>query len=169
MAWRPIESDDDGTRWWRTGRHSKFLCDENLGDGMAPALRELGYNAIDVWDVGLHGKDDRDVLQYAWKKKRILLTHDRDFLDDRLFPEQSNPGVIVLPGGSGAQLPLLRAVFSALPIMSRRPELWRGSKIIVGDNLEVHIRSRDFETSAMTTKKYWLRPQHESALMWVDE
>lgn len=169
MAWRPIKADDEGTRWWHAGKRSKFLCDQNLGPDMAPALRSIGYSAIDVWDVRLDGKDDQTIFRYAWKKGLIILTHDRDFLDDRLFPEHANPGIIVLPGGAGRWLPLRQAVLFALPIVSKHPEIWQGSKIHVGENLEVTIRSRDSETGAVTTKKYCIRPQHENALKWIDE
>jgi|HubBroStandDraft_6_1064221.scaffolds.fasta_scaffold108875_1 hypothetical protein len=45
-----------------------------------------------------------------------LLTHNVDFLDDRKFPpdRNRNPGAIVLPGASGGDSILIRAIGQAL-------------------------------------------------------
>jgi predicted nuclease of predicted toxin-antitoxin system len=47
--------------------------------------------------VGLGGRSDEEIFAYAWREKRIIWTHDRDFLDDKRFPVHRNPGVLVLP------------------------------------------------------------------------
>ena len=82
-------------------KKARFLVDESLGDGVARVLRDLGWNTVFGPNVGLARHSDEDVFAYAWRKHRVLLTHDRDFLDDRRFPSHRNPGVVVLPGGSG--------------------------------------------------------------------
>src|SRR5271166_1713819 len=46
----------------------------------AQYLRERGYNAVFANDVGLSGRSDEDVFAYAWRDKRMVWTHDRDFL-----------------------------------------------------------------------------------------
>src|ERR1700677_2046223 len=84
-----------------TARRSRFLVDESLGTGVAMVLRYQGYNVKFGPDVGLGGKDDQDVFSFAWRERRMLLTHDKDFMDDRQFPFNRNPGVIVLPGEEG--------------------------------------------------------------------
>ena len=66
------------------------------------ALREKKLNVKDLYEEGLEGRPDEDVpMAFAWDTQCVLLTHDRDFLDDRKFPANRNPGVIVLLGGSG--------------------------------------------------------------------
>ena len=79
---------------------SRFLIDENLGPELAPALRRLGYNATDVFTLKLTSRTDEDVIAAAWRDHRILLTQDRDFLDDRRFPPNRNPGIVVLPANN---------------------------------------------------------------------
>lgn len=85
----------------RFRRKARFLVDENMGQPVAQVLRSYGYSAEFVGEVGLSGRDDDEVFAYAWRKRRIILTHDRDFLDDRRFPFTRNPGVVVLPGATG--------------------------------------------------------------------
>ena len=82
-------------------KKARFLVDENMGNDVAVLLRDFKYNATFVGDVELIGCSDETVFAYAWKHKRILLTHDADFLDDKKFPFHRNPGVIVLPGAEG--------------------------------------------------------------------
>lgn len=82
-------------------KKARFLVDENMGNDVAVLLRDFGYNAIFVAEAGLIGHPDEAVFAYAWKVNRIILTHDRDFLNDRQFPFHRNPGVIVLPGAEG--------------------------------------------------------------------
>jgi predicted nuclease of predicted toxin-antitoxin system len=80
----------------------RFLVDESMGEGVAKILRHEGYNAKYVSDVGLTGRSDEDVFATAWSEDRVLVTHDPDFLDDRLFPPHRNPGVLLIrPGSSG--------------------------------------------------------------------
>jgi predicted nuclease of predicted toxin-antitoxin system len=102
-----------------TSRRSRFLVDESLGTGVAEVLRYLRYNAKFGPDVGLKGKADPTVYAYAWREKRILLTHDKDYLNDREYPFNRNPGVIVLPGEEGERVPLRMAIRSMLNIFAR--------------------------------------------------
>ena len=85
-------------------KQTKFFVDESLGPEVTAFLREKKLNVKDVFEEGLVGRPDEDVMAFAWRTQRILLTHDRDFLDDHRFPEHRNPGVIVLPGGDGGQI-----------------------------------------------------------------
>jgi hypothetical protein len=66
MVWKPLP--DEGPefeafmRSWRRTKASRFLVDESL-DRRATGLLREGWG----------------------RKRRVLLTHDRDFLDDRRF------------------------------------------------------------------------------------
>ena len=51
-------------------------------------------------DLGLCGKSDEEVFAAAWSEKRVIVTHDSDFLNDRRFPPHRNPGVIRLAAGA---------------------------------------------------------------------
>jgi predicted nuclease of predicted toxin-antitoxin system len=56
----------------------KLLADENFDHDIVRGL--IGKNPIidllRVQDVGLRGKDDPTILEWAAREQRILLTHD---------------------------------------------------------------------------------------------
>ena len=140
---------------WRQEKRCKYLVDENLGEGTAWLLRdEWKANVEFAPDVGLSGKSDTEVFAYAWKKCRILITHDRGFLNDRRFPEHRNPGVAVLPGGSGEMKPFYQAVNHMMALMERAPWRWQGTKVVFGDNGEVTIKQRNVQTGVVETLRY---------------
>ena len=108
---------------------------------MAEVLRFWGYNTKYGPDVGLGGKADPDVYALAWREKRILLTHDKDYLNDREYPFNRNPGVIVLPGEEGEQEPLRRAVRYMLNIFGTHARIFPNAKIVIDSNNVWYIKN----------------------------
>ncbi|MBU7585234.1 MAG: DUF5615 family PIN-like protein [Nostoc sp. TH1S01] len=78
----------------------KFLADENFDNTIVRGLfrRSPEIDIIRVQDVGLSGKDDPTVLEWAAQEGRILLTHDVSTITryayDRVRQGQTMPGVI---------------------------------------------------------------------------
>ena len=132
---------------------SGFLIDGNLGPGLAPALRRLGYNATDVFALKLTSRSD--VIAAACREHRILLTQDRDFLDDCRFPPYRNSGIVVLPGNNDDAL--MRALIYALSLVAKGRELSDGVKIVVGENGRLTLTSRNHATGAQERTHYKLR------------
>jgi predicted nuclease of predicted toxin-antitoxin system len=127
MPWRPLDSPSQLGSEFR--RKTRFLVDEDVGIEIAQYLRSRRhYNTTFVGGVGLAGRDDTDLYAYAWREMRVLLTHDRDFLDDKKFPEYCNPGVVVLPGGGGDQKALAVGLAIALRVFGTAAALWRKTK-----------------------------------------
>ena len=124
-----------------TARRSKFLVDESLGIGVAAILKYLGYNVKFALDVGLGHKSDQDVFAYAWREKRLLLTHDKDFLNDRKFPFNRNPGVIVMPGEEGETEPLFAAVRSMLNIFGTHGRIFPNAKVVIDSDNVWYIKN----------------------------
>jgi hypothetical protein len=158
MPWRevPTASDEDIAAARKDEKKPRLLVDESLGVAVTELLRSLGWNVFDVSEAGLVGHPDENVFAYALKHDRILLTHDADFLDDRKFPfdNNRNPGVIVLPGGSGGDSILIRALNLALGNICSARELFRGAKIAISPEGVITIRQRNLETGAIECTKY---------------
>jgi predicted nuclease of predicted toxin-antitoxin system len=57
----------------------RFLLDQNLSPRTTQYLRELGLDAQDVREVGLTGKSDDVVYEYALKNRFVLITFDHEF------------------------------------------------------------------------------------------
>lgn len=122
-------------------RKSKFLVDENMGYGTYEILRELGWNTKFVSEVNLIGKSDEDLYRYAFKHKRIILTHDEDFLNHKQFPFYCNPGVIVFPGADGNEKVLERSIADMLIVIAPYGDVYRGAKIVFYADREFKVIS----------------------------
>jgi predicted nuclease of predicted toxin-antitoxin system len=138
----------------RRAKRSRFLIDESLGSGAIEFFKRRRLNAVDVWQVGLQGRDDQAVFAFAWNHRRILLTHDDDFWDDRRFPEHRNPGLVILPGANGDQTDMISGLWWMMLMMDRDPDLWRKLKVRITRDGEVYIRCRNLRTGAFATSHY---------------
>ena len=78
----------------------RFLADENFDNTIVRGLfrRNPTLDVVRVQDVGLSGKDDPTVLEWAAQEGRILLTHDvatiTRYAYDRVRQDRPMPGVI---------------------------------------------------------------------------
>jgi hypothetical protein len=76
----------------------RFAADENLNYNILRGLlrRKADLNIARIQDVGLSGKDDATVLEWAAKVNRILLTHDVTTITKYAY-ERINEG-LPMPG-----------------------------------------------------------------------
>lgn len=58
----------------------KFHLDEHVNPAIARALRQRGIDVTTTTEVGLRGESDQAHLAYAWRERRVIVTHDDDFL-----------------------------------------------------------------------------------------
>ncbi|MBN3941069.1 MAG: DUF5615 family PIN-like protein [Nostoc sp.] len=78
----------------------KFLADENFDNTVVRGLfrRSPEIDVVRVQDLGLSGKDDPTILDWAAQEGRILLTHDVSTITryayERVRQGQTMPGVI---------------------------------------------------------------------------
>lgn len=75
---------------------SKFLIDANLSIETKKFLENLGYNSKHVREAGLNKALDDDIVNFAIKEKRVIITLDLDFGEIYYFGTQKNLGIIVL-------------------------------------------------------------------------
>jgi predicted nuclease of predicted toxin-antitoxin system len=56
----------------------KLLADENFNNNIIRGLQRIKSNIdiMRVQDIGLAGSHDIEILEWAAKNKRVLLTHD---------------------------------------------------------------------------------------------
>lgn len=80
----------------------KLISDENFDGDILRGLfrRRPDLDVVRVQDVGLSATSDPDILEWAAKEGRIVLTHDRDtmpnFAYDRVRVGQPMPGVFLV-------------------------------------------------------------------------
>lgn len=171
MAWHRVpETPEDVVEAFVSGfrKRARFLVDESLGLGVAELLREEGWNVRYVAELGLGGHSDEDVFARAWADDRIVLTHDRDFLDDGRFPPHRNPGVVVLPGGHGGDLPLITALAGVVSFVAPFREGYRRTKVIVSDDATWTFFRQNSDTGAMERRRFRIPPKGPME-EWIDE
>jgi|WetSurMetagenome_2_1015567.scaffolds.fasta_scaffold208833_2 predicted nuclease of predicted toxin-antitoxin system len=71
----------------------KFLIDANMPRSSAEVMRSFGYDVEDVRKIGMKAAKDQEIIQYAFKTKRIIATRDTDFGEVLRYP--SHPGAII--------------------------------------------------------------------------
>ena len=70
----------------------KLLLDENVDRRLAKPLSKAGHNV----KVVEKGTKNSALFLLAKKEKRILLTNDTEFSDDKLYPPDKTSGIILL-------------------------------------------------------------------------
>ena len=73
-----------------------LLLDQGLAPRTAVILRERGFDAIHVMEVGLDHADDSEILAAARMENRVCVTMDRDFHAHLAMSGQGRPSVILL-------------------------------------------------------------------------
>ena len=73
----------------------KFVIDEDMPRSTAKLLIANGFDALDVRDCGLRGKDDTAVFEFAQKNEAILLTGDLGFGNLLHFPVGTHSGIFI--------------------------------------------------------------------------
>ena len=60
-------------------RGLSFIADENISDELIDHLKSLSFLTKSIWEAGLAGSNDNDIIEYATKNQLVILTQDRDF------------------------------------------------------------------------------------------
>jgi len=155
----PSELTEDDRYALRTlEKKTRFLVDENVHTEVVRYLRAHGWNVKSVDDVALRGHSDEDVLAFAHREDRILLTHDRDFLNDRQYPPNRNPGVVILTGGKGNDERLVTGLMDLLVTLAPYREILPNCKAVFHEDRTVAITLKDFHSGKLETMLFRLSP-----------
>ncbi len=73
-----------------------FLVDESLSPLIAVRLRELGYSAKSVREIGLKGSDDTELVKWALDNNAAIVTGDLDFGELWYWSYRKKLGIIIL-------------------------------------------------------------------------
>lgn len=70
--------------------------DENLGSRTAQLFRDAGHDASTVFEQGLSGSIDRNLIDHCCDEGQALVTLDLDFANPFVFPPWEYRGIAVL-------------------------------------------------------------------------
>ena len=76
----------------------KLLTNENVAQSVVNKLISLGYDVLDIKTNKLQGITDTKIVNIALQENRVVITHDRDYIE-LTKPLSDHPSVIIiLPG-----------------------------------------------------------------------
>jgi predicted nuclease of predicted toxin-antitoxin system len=175
MSWIDLKITDDEQPTEREKRQiddyarrrakPRFYADEDFPPKAIKLLRQLGANVVTARDVHRHGQPDENHIAEALRLRRILITCDRDYLNDRRFPLIHCPAIIVFDFGSGTSNDIRRA-FACLGGPFTAPQFFdKWVKIFARrDSWTEQWRHLDGTTARKRYRIYRGRMQE-----WVDE
>lgn len=71
-----------------------ILIDQGLPRSAASVLRDEGWDVLHTGDIGLSRSTDRQILEYAQREERVIITLDSDFHTILALTNASAPSVI---------------------------------------------------------------------------
>jgi predicted nuclease of predicted toxin-antitoxin system len=105
----------------------KFIVDAQLPPSLAAALRQAGYDAEAVREIGLREAKDAVIWEYALKNEGVILTKDDDFAE-RCLASDLAPVVVWLRIGNATNPALLDWFMPQCPSILAR--LQAGDRLI---------------------------------------
>ena len=96
----------------------KFLVDAQLPPALAHWLREAGYDAQAVREVGLREADDGAIWRHAQAQGRVVVTKDEDFAQ-RAQTGTAGPVIVWLRIGNTSNAALRAWLVPQLPELVR--------------------------------------------------
>lgn len=73
----------------------KFLADMPISPKTVQKLRERGYDAVHLFELGMQKADDERVVEFAKQENRIILTMDLGFGEILAHSREQRPGIII--------------------------------------------------------------------------
>ena len=91
----------------------RFLADESCDFAVVRALRAEGYDVLAVSEVARRS-DDRELIDWAYHEKRVLLTEDKDFGWLVFVSHVESMGVILIRFAGTARQALVRTILQVV-------------------------------------------------------
>jgi len=101
---------------------ARFYADENFPARATGALRRFG-RVTTVQDSQRRGQSDEDHAAYALKHGLILVTCDRDYLNEIRFPLVHCPAIVIFDLGAGS-VKEIRDAFTCLGTILSSPQFY---------------------------------------------
>jgi len=141
----------------RRSKRTRFLTDENISPWALNVMRYKRLDVIDCDAAGTRHKSDGQVFARAWKLRRVLVTHDADLLNDRLFPLRACAGLLVLPVYGKTSMEFANLLSKATSVIGRGSSLWFHTKIEVTRSRLLKVRTWDKPPGRVTEWEFLLR------------
>ena len=115
----------------------RFLLDECLPAALAALLRAAGHDCVHVYEIGLGGQPDEQIMAVADRDRRILVSADTDFGELLATAPVVAPSAILLRRTDKRPEPLAAVLLANLGQVE--DDLAAGALVVVSDT---RVRSR---------------------------
>ena len=109
----------------------RFLIDECLPPSMAGLLRAAGHDCAHVYELGLGGQPDEQIMDLADRENRILISADTDFGELLANAPVLAPSVILLRRTDKRAASLAAVILANLDQVTE--DLAAGALIVISD------------------------------------
>lgn len=144
----------------RTPR-TRFVADANVEPWALHVMRYKRFDVIDSDEAGIRSCDDRMVFATAWTLRRLLVTHDADFLDDRQFPFSRCSGLLVLPSYGRVSLEFANLLSGAATLVNKGRDMWFHTKIVATRDFLLKVRTWERSEGRVAASEYRLPNANE--------
>jgi predicted nuclease of predicted toxin-antitoxin system len=143
----------------------RFYADENFPSEAVRILRAMGAKVLTVHETRKTRHPDENHAAYALRNGLVLLSCDRDFLDDKRFPLIHCPAIFVFNFGDGSAREIWRA-FRCLATVFTAPQFFdKWCKVDAGRDSWVESMRYQNGTTSRGRFRLWRGQIQE----WLDE
>jgi hypothetical protein len=153
QKWKELLDDFERVNGFKYTRRPRYFVDENLGAGTTEFIRQLKANVTDVLEQNMSGKGDEHVWRFCQRERRILLSHDNDFMNENQYPIRKSFGYVVLPHKEGGERPLIQKLAHLVSVLSGGAGILYEKKLIIRENGHWELHSIG-ETGAIEKSLY---------------
>jgi hypothetical protein len=126
---------------YRRAPKTQFLADANIEPWGIYVMRYRHFDIMQADRAGIRYHDDKAVFARAWSLRRVLVTHDTDFLDDRLFPFSRCSGLLVVPTYGRVSMVFANLLAGACELVAKGGTMWFHTKIEAMRDFTVKVRT----------------------------
>ena len=110
----------------------RIVLDQGLPATAAKILRDDGWEAVHVREIAMYQATDAEILDYAARESRVVITLDRDFPQILALTAASHPSVVLI-----RQQRLQAAEVAAL-----MASIWRDHEYTLGQGCVLKVGAR---------------------------
>lgn len=115
----------------------KFLVDNAISPFVAEKLREKGYDAVHVREVGMHTCKDQEIFEKALKENRTIISADTDFATLLYLWDKNKPSLILFRRGCHKPQAQVEILLKYIPELKKELE---SGHIIVFEKERIRLR-----------------------------
>jgi len=120
----------------------RILLDQGLPATAVMILRDSGWDAVHAREIGMHEASDLEILEYAARESRVIVTLDRDFPEILALTGATRPSVVLI------RQQRLRAVDVAALVTS----IWRRYEAALDQGSLIKVSARGIRARLLPLK-----------------